>query len=109
MMKLILLGAPVLLAMSAPVLAQAMAAADYVMTAGAGDLYERQSSQIILETTKNPNIKGVCHDDSCRSWQDHRRCEGAGSAIEGRRLAAETHTGAGRTDCRTALRAWSGA
>ena len=56
-MKLMLLCAPVLLAMSAPALAQPMVPAEYVATAGASDLYESQSSQIVLETTKNPKIK----------------------------------------------------
>jgi putative membrane protein len=43
------------LAASGPVLAQT--AADYVMKAGAGDLYEKQSSQLVLKTTKDPKIR----------------------------------------------------
>ncbi|MBA4090970.1 MAG: hypothetical protein C0494_10290 [Sphingobium sp.] len=34
-----------------------MSAGDYVATAGAGDLYERTSSQIVLETTDNPKVR----------------------------------------------------
>ncbi|WP_231639020.1 DUF4142 domain-containing protein [Sphingomonas profundi] len=40
-----------------PLLAQAMTPAEYVATAGASDLYERQSSQIVLETTADPNVR----------------------------------------------------
>lgn len=40
-----------------PAAAQVMTPSDYVMTAGAGDLYEVQSSQVVLETTADPRIK----------------------------------------------------
>lgn len=40
-----------------PASAQVMSKGDYVATAGASDLYERQSSQIVLETTTNPDLK----------------------------------------------------
>ena len=40
-----------------PAMAQVMAPAEYVATAGASDLYERQSSQIVLETTANPDVR----------------------------------------------------
>ena len=40
-----------------PAFAQAMTPGEYVMTAGASDLYETQSSQIVLETTADPKIK----------------------------------------------------
>lgn len=40
-----------------PASAQVMSAGDYVATAGAGDLYERTSSQIVLETTDNPKVR----------------------------------------------------
>jgi putative membrane protein len=42
---------------AAPVLAQAMSPADYVKTAGASDLYERQSSQLVLRTTSDPKVR----------------------------------------------------
>jgi putative membrane protein len=42
---------------AAPAFAQAMTPADYVMTAGASDLYERQSAQAVLETTTDPKVK----------------------------------------------------
>lgn len=55
-MKMVILGAPLLLAISAPAFAQAMSPMKYVATAGASDLYERQSSQIVLQTTQDPKI-----------------------------------------------------
>lgn len=37
--------------------AQAMTPASYVMKAGAGDLYEKTSSQLVLETSKNAKLR----------------------------------------------------
>ncbi len=42
---------------AAPAVAQVMAPAEYVKTAGASDLYERQSSQIVLQTTQDPKVR----------------------------------------------------
>jgi putative membrane protein len=42
---------------AAPAFAQAMSPAEYVANAGAGDLYEITSSQIVLETTQDPKIR----------------------------------------------------
>lgn len=42
---------------ASPALAQAMTPSEYVMKAGASDLYERQSSQLVLATTANPKVK----------------------------------------------------
>lgn len=47
---------PVLLA-AAPAAAQVMTPSEYVMTAGASDLYERTSSQVVLQTTNDPKIR----------------------------------------------------
>lgn len=44
-----------------PAAAQVMAPAEYVKTAGASDLYERQSSQIVLETTTNPAVRSFAN------------------------------------------------
>jgi putative membrane protein len=57
MTKLMLL-APVLLA-ATPAAAQVMTPTEYVMTAGASDLYERTSSEIVLETTQDPKIRAL--------------------------------------------------
>ncbi len=43
--------------MAAPVAAQVMTPAKYVETAGASDLYERQSSQIVLASTQDPKVR----------------------------------------------------
>ena len=40
-----------------PVFAQAMTGSAYVMKAGAGDLYEKQSSQLVLQSTGNADLK----------------------------------------------------
>ncbi|WP_254602751.1 DUF4142 domain-containing protein [Sphingomonas bacterium] len=42
---------------AAPAAAQVMAPAEYVKTAGASDLYERQSSQIVLQSTQDPKVR----------------------------------------------------
>lgn len=57
-MKIIMLSAAfgaVLLA--APASAQVMTPTEYVTTAGASDLYEITSSQVVLETTQNPQLR----------------------------------------------------
>ncbi|MDO7841891.1 DUF4142 domain-containing protein [Sphingomonas immobilis] len=53
----ILIPASAVLFMAVPAAAQVMTPREYVMTAGASDLYERQSAQIVLETTANPDVK----------------------------------------------------
>jgi putative membrane protein len=40
-----------------PATAQVMTPAEYVATAGASDLYERQSSQMVLESTQDPKVR----------------------------------------------------
>jgi putative membrane protein len=58
----------------AAVSAQApMPASTYVMKAGAGDLYEKTSSQILLETTTNPKLKSFAQmmiADHTKSTED---------------------------------------
>lgn len=43
--------------LAVPASAQVMTPAEYVMTAGAGDLYEITSSQAVLQTTQNPQVR----------------------------------------------------
>ncbi len=43
--------------LAAPVFAQVMTPSEYVITAGASDLYERQSAQAVLETTSDPKVR----------------------------------------------------
>ena len=52
-----LLAAPVALFAALPAMAQVMAPADYVKTAGASDLFERQSAQSVLQTTANADVR----------------------------------------------------
>lgn len=56
-MKLLALAAALTLAAGAPAFAQVMTPAEYVKTAGASDLYERQSSQLVLQSTVDPKVK----------------------------------------------------
>lgn len=55
-MKTLMILAPILL-VAAPATAQVMTPTEYVATAGASDLYERTSSQIVLESTADPKIR----------------------------------------------------
>lgn len=45
-----------------PALAQSMTPTEYVMAAGAGDLFEIQSAQAVLETTTNPSIRSFAQE-----------------------------------------------
>ncbi|WP_294393116.1 DUF4142 domain-containing protein [uncultured Sphingomonas sp.] len=56
-MKMLPLIATALVA-AAPAMAQVMSPAEFVATAGASDLYERQSSQIVLQSTTDPKVRG---------------------------------------------------
>ncbi|RYG23699.1 MAG: DUF4142 domain-containing protein [Burkholderiales bacterium] len=40
-----------------PVAAQVMTPAEYVKTAGASDLYERESAKLVLETSRDPQVR----------------------------------------------------
>lgn len=42
---------------AAPAAAQVMSPTEYVTSAGAGDLYERTSSEVVLQTTQNPTVR----------------------------------------------------
>ncbi len=55
MKKALLLG--LALFGAAPAAAQVMTPADYVKSAGASDLYERESSKVVLETSRDPRIR----------------------------------------------------
>lgn len=58
MLKHTLFAAAALLALpAAPALAQTMSSATYVMKAGASDLYERESSRLVLQSTTNADLK----------------------------------------------------
>lgn len=57
-MKLLMISAAVAAAaIAVPAAAQVMTPAEYVMAAGASDLYEITSSKVLLETTQNPKLR----------------------------------------------------
>ena len=57
-MKLLMMSTAVAAASIAiPAAAQVMTPAEYVMAAGASDLYEITSSQVLLETTQDPKLR----------------------------------------------------
>lgn len=58
-MRILMICAAVapLLAVSPAVAAAEISAADYVKKAAAGDLYEKESSQLVLRTTANPAVR----------------------------------------------------
>lgn len=56
-----------------PASAQVMTPSEYVATAGASDLYERTSSQVVLETTQDPKVQSFAQmmlDAHLKSTQD---------------------------------------
>ena len=55
-MKTMFLAVPALL-IAAPAAAQMMAPTEYVATAGASDLYEITSSQLVLQSTADPKVR----------------------------------------------------
>ena len=57
MINLSFAALPLALFAATPALAQVMTAAEYVKMAAASDLFERQSSQVVLETTTNADVR----------------------------------------------------
>ncbi|MFW2830614.1 DUF4142 domain-containing protein [Sphingomonas sp. ID0503] len=56
-MKALHLMIPAALMVAAPALAAAPAPLDFVKKAGASDLYEQESSKLVLATTQDPKVK----------------------------------------------------
>lgn len=56
MKKITLVVGPIMF-LSGPAFAQAMPASEYVMTAGASDLFERTSSTVVLQTSADPKVQ----------------------------------------------------
>ena len=56
-MKIILIAVATTALATTPALSQVMSPTEYVAAAGASDLYERTSSQIVLETTADPKVR----------------------------------------------------
>jgi putative membrane protein len=57
MTRITILAAALATFAAAPLVAQTTDSATYVAKAGAGDLYERTSSQLVLRSTKDPKIR----------------------------------------------------
>jgi putative membrane protein len=60
MMKITL--AAVAIATASPALASVMTPSQYVMTAGASDLFEQTSSKLVLETTQDPKVRAFANE-----------------------------------------------
>jgi putative membrane protein len=56
-MKRFLPAAALAILLATPAVAQQMAPDAYVAAAGAGDLYEKTSSQLVLQSTKDPKVR----------------------------------------------------
>ncbi|MEG8038073.1 DUF4142 domain-containing protein [Sphingomonas sp. LR60] len=56
-MKRFLPAAALAILLATPAVAQQMTPDAYVAAAGAGDLYEKTSSQIVLQSTKDPKVR----------------------------------------------------
>ncbi|VWX49638.1 DUF4142 domain-containing protein [Novosphingobium sp. 9U] len=68
-MKILAYALPMTLALSGTAYAQAMTSAEYVAAAAAGDTYEIQSSQTVLQTTQDPKIRSFAQ----MMIQDHTK------------------------------------
>lgn len=68
-MKILAYALPIAAAVTAPAYAQALSTAEYVAGAAAGDTYEIQSSQTVLQTTRDPKIKSFAQ----MMIQDHTK------------------------------------
>ena len=70
-----------------PLMAQSMSSATYVMKAGAGDLYERESSALVLKSTGNPALKSFAQ----MMVTDHSKST---AAVKAAAMKAKLHPGA---------------
>lgn len=57
MVRLKMIAAAIAAVAAGPVMAQTTDAATYVAKAGASDLYERTSSQLVLQSTRDPKVR----------------------------------------------------
>lgn len=62
MNRYLMLAAPVAIVAAAAAMAAAMTPAEYISAAGAGDLYERQSSQLVIDSTNDPALRSFARD-----------------------------------------------
>lgn len=62
MKRYLMLAVPAAIAVTGAAYAAAMTPREYVMTAGASDLFERQSAQLVMGSTSDPNIRAFASE-----------------------------------------------
>lgn len=62
MNRYLMLAMPAAIAISGAAYAAAMSPREYIMAAGASDLFERQSSQLIVDSTADPKLKAFARE-----------------------------------------------
>ena len=62
MNKYLMCAAPAAMVVAGAAMAQAMTQNEYLMVAGASDLYERQSSQLVLDSTADPALRAFARE-----------------------------------------------
>ena len=62
MMKSLCIAPLAVVAIASPALAKVMTPSEYVMTAGAGDLFEQTSSKLVLQTTQDPKVRAFASE-----------------------------------------------
>ena len=91
---------------ASPAFAQVMTPRDYVATASASDLYERQSAQLVLESTQDPRIRSFAQ----MMLQDHGKSSAAVKAAAAKsRVSAPPMLMPLQTELLAELRAETGA
>jgi putative membrane protein len=80
-----------------PAAAAPMSPGEYVMTAGASDLYERMSAQTVLQTTQDPRVR----DFAQMMLSAHSQST---AKVKAQADAAQAHAASNRDDCATPRR-----
>lgn len=62
MNRYLMLAVPATIVVASAAMAAAMTPEEYLMVAGASDLFERQSSQLIVDNTSNPDLKAFARE-----------------------------------------------
>lgn len=97
----------VLASTALPAFAQTLTSATYVMKAGAGDLFEVQSSKLVLQSSANPALKTFAQEmvkDHTKSTMDVKA-----AALKAKLHPAAPHLSAEQSSDLAALRAAKGA
>lgn len=62
MIKSFFISAAAVAAIASPAVATVMTPSEYVMTAGASDLFEQTSSKLVLQTTQDPKVRAFASE-----------------------------------------------